>query len=120
MGTETFANDTRISVCWLLQVGVQASKELPEFVLEVPSLHEVPLSSGKQDLPDFSRPGSAAGLPLMKERAMLQVRLLHVYQIAYAVVGCLTGLCTNCGYWLCVIVPLEILVHTGIVLHLPA
>ena len=49
------------------------SKKLPECVLEVPSLHEVELSHGKQDLPDFTRPGSAAGEPIMKERALLQV-----------------------------------------------
>ncbi len=55
-------------------MGVEASKELPEHVLEVPSLHEVPLSRGTQDLPDFARPGSAAGAPIMKERALLQAR----------------------------------------------
>ena len=43
-------------------------------MLEVASLHEVPLQRGTQTLPDFSRPGSAAGLPIMKERAQLQVR----------------------------------------------
>lgn len=56
-----------------LQEGAAGSKELPECVLEVPSLHEVELNHGKQDLPDFSRPGSAAGEPIMKERALLQV-----------------------------------------------
>jgi hypothetical protein len=55
-----------------LQEG-KGSKDLPESVLEVPSLHEVELNHGKQDLPDFSRPGSAAGEPIMKERALLQV-----------------------------------------------
>lgn len=59
------------------QVGAAASRELPEHVLEVPSLHEVPLSRGTQDLPDFARPGSAAGAPIMKERALLQARTLH-------------------------------------------
>jgi len=59
-------------VC-VLQEGAAGSKELPECVLEVPSLHEVELNHGKQDLPDFSRPGSAAGEPIMKERALLQV-----------------------------------------------
>ncbi|CAL5222937.1 g5372 [Coccomyxa viridis] len=52
--------------------GAKGSKKLPECVLEVPSLHEVELSHGKQDLPDFTRPGSAAGEPIMKERALLQ------------------------------------------------
>ena len=56
------------------QEGTKGSKDLPESVLEVPSLHEVELNHGKQDLPDFSRPGSAAGEPIMKERALLQVR----------------------------------------------
>lgn len=56
-----------------LQEGAKGSKKLPECVLEVPSLHEVELSRGKQDLPDFTRPGSAAGEPIMKERALLQV-----------------------------------------------
>lgn len=55
-------------------MGLASGKPLPEYVLEAPSLHEVPLSSGRQQLPDFSRPGSAAGLPLMKERALLQVQ----------------------------------------------
>ena len=55
------------------QEGMKGSKDLPESVLEVPSLHEVELNHGKQDLPDFSRPGSAAGEPIMKERALLQV-----------------------------------------------
>ncbi|BDA48926.1 probable indole-3-acetaldehyde oxidase [Coccomyxa sp. Obi] len=56
----------------LKPVGVASGVELPECVLETPSLHDVPLSAGRQHLPDFSRPGSAAGLPLMKERALLQ------------------------------------------------
>ncbi|KAK9918869.1 hypothetical protein WJX75_007680 [Coccomyxa subellipsoidea] len=56
----------------LKPVGLASGKPLPEYVLEAPSLHEVPLSSGRQQLPDFSRPGSVAGLPLMKERALLQ------------------------------------------------
>ena len=56
-----------------LQEGAKGAKELPECVLEVPSLHEVELNYGSQDLPDFSRPGSAAGEPIMKERALLQV-----------------------------------------------
>ena len=56
-----------------LQEGAKSAKELPECVLEVPSLHEVELNYGSQDLPDFSRPGSAAGEPIMKERALLQV-----------------------------------------------
>ena len=56
-----------------MQEGAKGSKKLPECVLEVPSLHEVELSHGKQDLPDFTRPGSAAGEPIMKERALLQV-----------------------------------------------
>ncbi len=54
------------------QEGAKGSKDLPESVLEVPSLHEVELNHGKQDLPDFSRQGSAAGEPIMKERALLQ------------------------------------------------
>ena len=41
----------------------------------MPSLHEVELNCGSQDLPDFSRPGSAAGEPIMKERALLQVSM---------------------------------------------
>lgn len=41
----------------------------------MPSLHEVELNYGSQDLPDFSRPGSAAGEPIMKERALLQVSM---------------------------------------------
>ncbi len=56
-----------------MQVGLAAGKPLPEYVLETPSLHDVPVSAGRQFLPDFARPGSAAGLPLMKERALLQV-----------------------------------------------
>lgn len=56
------------------QAGISGSKDLPEHVLEVPSLHEVPLQRGRQTLPDVARPGSAAGLPIMKERAQLQVR----------------------------------------------
>ena len=58
-----------------MQEGAKGSKKLPECVLEVPSLHEVELSHGKQVLPDFTRPGSAAGEPIMKERALLQVRI---------------------------------------------
>lgn len=46
-------------------------------MLEVPSLHEVELNHGKQNLPDFSWPGSAAGEPIMKERALLQVRVVN-------------------------------------------
>ena len=56
-----------------LQEGAKGAKKLPECVLEVPSLHEVELNYGSQNLPDFSRPGSAAGEPIMKERALLQV-----------------------------------------------
>ena len=56
-----------------LQEGAKGAKKLPECVLEVPSLHEVELNYGTQDLPDFTRPGSAAGEPIMKERALLQV-----------------------------------------------
>lgn len=61
-----------------MQEGAKGSQKLPECVLEVPSLHEVELSHGKQVLPDFTRPGSAAGEPIMKERALLQVRELHL------------------------------------------
>ena len=56
-----------------MQENAKGSKKMPECVLEVPSLHEVELSHGKQVLPDFTRPGSAAGEPIMKERALLQV-----------------------------------------------
>ena len=63
------------------QEGTKGYKDLPESVLEVPSLHEVELNHGKQDLPDFSRPGSAAGEPIMKERALLQV-CAHSMQLA--------------------------------------
>jgi hypothetical protein len=56
------------------QTGLEAAEKLPKHLLEVPSQHQVPLSGGRHELPDFSRPGSTAGLPLMKDRALLQAR----------------------------------------------
>ena len=67
-----------------MQEGAKGSKKLPECVLEVPSLHEVELSHGKQVLPDFTRPGSAAGEPIMKERALLQVRAAFPVNATFA------------------------------------
>lgn len=46
---------------------------LPQFVLEVDSVHDVPLSCGRQFIPDFERPEGALGAAFMKERALLQV-----------------------------------------------
>ena len=46
---------------------------LPQFVLEVDSVHDVPLSRGQQFVPDFERPGGSLGAAFMKERALLQV-----------------------------------------------
>ena len=51
---------------------------MPQFVLEVESVHDVPPSRGKQFVPDFERPGGALGAAFMKERALLQVRLADV------------------------------------------
>lgn len=48
---------------------------LPQFVLEVDSVHDVPLSRGQQFIPDFERPEGALGAAFMKERALLQVCL---------------------------------------------
>ena len=46
---------------------------LPQFVLEVDSVHDVPLSRGQQFVPDFERPEGSLGAAFMKERALLQV-----------------------------------------------
>lgn len=53
--------------------GLAKESLLPEFVLEVDSIHDVPPSRGEQIIPNFRRPGGALGEPFMKERALLQV-----------------------------------------------
>ena len=57
--------------------GVGGEKLLPDFVLEVDSMHDVPPSRGQQVIPNFRRPGGALGEPFMKERALLQVGCPH-------------------------------------------
>ena len=53
--------------------GLAKQSLLPEFVLEVDSIHDVPPSRGEQIIPNFRRSGGALGEPYMKERALLQV-----------------------------------------------
>lgn len=56
-----------------LMQGISKDSLLPQFVLEVDSIHDVPPSRGKQVVPTFRRPGGALGEAFGKERALLQV-----------------------------------------------
>ena len=53
--------------------GISKDSLLPQFVLEVDSIHDVPPSRGEQVVPNFRRPGGALGEAFGKERALLQV-----------------------------------------------
>ncbi|KAL0029788.1 hypothetical protein WJX77_000034 [Trebouxia sp. C0004] len=65
----------------LLHQGLPTDSLLPNFVLEVDSIHDVPPSRGKQVVPNFRRPGGALGEAFGKERALLQASGEAIYTL---------------------------------------